>query len=306
MVDSILSASSRTSLLALRETGFLIEKTQKRLATGRTVSSAVDDATRFFAAKSLTDRASDLLVRKDGIDQAISALGVVTTALQSAESNLNQIKATLQSAKSGTAAELAEYTSQIGQLAFQTEKLINDATYQGQNLLNSTAGSLTVFFSDQSDSKLEVNGVDFNADQLYVSKNGTVLGAAVGSDDTAAKAFLGGLGFVAGGLSAYTPGATALNDAVDDAVAGIEKTIDTLQAKASSFGAFVTILQTRSDFTDAYQNILTEGADKLTLADLNEESANLLALQTRQQLSIEALNASAQSEQAVLRLFSND
>lgn len=305
MVDSILSASSRTSLLALRETGFLIEKTQKRLATGRTVSSAVDDATRFFAAKSLTDRASDLLVRKDGIDQAISALGVVTTALQSAESNLNQIKATLQSAKSGTSAELAEYTSQIGQLAFQTEKLINDATYQGQNLLNSTAGSLTVFFSDQSDSKLDVNGVDFNANQLYVNSAGVGLNASVGSDAAGAQIFLTALGFT-GTLETYSEGAASLIAAVDTAVASIEKTIDKLQAKASSFGAFVTILQTRSDFTDAYQNILTEGADKLTLADLNEESANLLALQTRQQLSIEALNASAQSEQAVLRLFSND
>ena len=117
MVDSILSASSRSSLLALRETGFLIEKTQKRLATGRAISSTIDDATKFFAAKSLTDRASDFLVRKDGIDQAISALGVVTTTLESAEQSLTQIKSTLLSAKSGTTEERTEFTSQIGQLA---------------------------------------------------------------------------------------------------------------------------------------------------------------------------------------------
>ena len=163
---------------------------------------------------------------------------------------------------------------------------------------------MTVFFSDQADSKLEINGVDFNADQLYVSKNGTILNAAVGSDNTAAIDFLVDLGF-AGGLSTYALG-TALNDAVDDAVAGIEKDHRQIASQNASFGAFVTISQTRSEFTESYQNLLTEGADKLTLADLNEESANLLALQTRQRLGIEALNASAQSEQALLRLFNTD
>ena len=243
-------------------------------------------------------------MRKDGIDQAISALGVVTTTLGSAENLLTQIKSTLLSAKSGTTEERTEFTSQIGQLAFQVEKLINDATYQGQNLLNATSGSLSVFFSDQSDSKLDISSIDFNADQLYVNKDGTVLGAAVGSDNAAAEAFLVDLG-LAGNFNTYTLGAT-FNAEIDDAVAGIDKTIDKLRAKASSFGAFVTILQTRSEFTESYQNILTEGADKLTLADLNEESANLLALQTRQRLGIEALNASAQSEQAILRLFNTD
>ena len=66
----------------------------------------------------------------------------------------------------------------------------------------------------------------------------------------------------------------------------------------------MTFLQTRLDFTKQYVNNLTEGADKLTLADINEEGANLVSLQTRQQLGIQALAFAGQSEQAVLRLFS--
>ena len=50
-------------------------------------------------------------------------------------------------------------------------------------------------------------------------------------------------------------------------------------------------------------NVLTEGADDLTLADMNEESANMLALQTRQQLAINALSLSSQASQSVLSLF---
>jgi flagellin-like hook-associated protein FlgL len=48
---------------------------------------------------------------------------------------------------------------------------------------------------------------------------------------------------------------------------------------------------------------LTGGADKLTLADMNEEGANLLMLQTRQALSTTALSLSSQAAQSVLRLF---
>ena len=68
-------------------------------------------------------------------------------------------------------------------------------------------------------------------------------------------------------------------------------------------GANVAILNTRLDFTAAYVNTLTAGAGKLTLADLNEEGANLLALQTRQQLGIQSLAFAGQSEQSILGLF---
>ncbi|MGE3525676.1 MAG: flagellin, partial [Gemmatimonadales bacterium] len=47
----------------------------------------------------------------------------------------------------------------------------------------------------------------------------------------------------------------------------------------------------------------TTGADKLTAADQNEEGANMLALQTRQQLGIVALSLTSQSQQSILRLF---
>jgi flagellin-like hook-associated protein FlgL len=62
-------------------------------------------------------------------------------------------------------------------------------------------------------------------------------------------------------------------------------------------------LQIRSDFTSELVNTLETGAGQLVNADLNEESANMLALQTRQQLGTSALSIASQSEQAVLRLF---
>jgi flagellin-like hook-associated protein FlgL len=79
--------------------------------------------------------------------------------------------------------------------------------------------------------------------------------------------------------------------------------ITTLSTQASSFGSALTTIQTRQDFTKNMINTLQSGADNLVNADLNEESATLLALNTRQQLSQTALSLASQADQAVLRLF---
>ena len=64
-----------------------------------------------------------------------------------------------------------------------------------------------------------------------------------------------------------------------------------------------SIVENREEFTENLINVLEEGADKLTLADMNEESANMLALQTRQQLAINSLSLASQAAQSVLSLF---
>ena len=83
----------------------------------------------------------------------------------------------------------------------------------------------------------------------------------------------------------------------------LNSALTSLRSQAQVMGANVALLNTRLDFTQDYVNTLTAGAGKLTLADLNEEGANLLALQTRQQLGIQSLAFAGQSEQSILGLF---
>jgi flagellin-like hook-associated protein FlgL len=93
------------------------------------------------------------------------------------------------------------------------------------------------------------------------------------------------------------------NAAADAFVASMDKTIASIRAEAATMAGNVAILEVRSNFTEEYVGVLEGGAGQLTLADLNEEGANLLALQTRQQMGIQALSFAGQSEQAVLGLF---
>jgi len=98
----------------------------------------------------------------------------------------------------------------------------------------------------------------------------------------------------------WTSGATAINASVDQ----LDAALSTLRQESSKMSGNLSIITVRQEFSDNMINTLTEGADKLTLADANEEGANMLMLQTRQSLSTTALSLSAQAAQSVLRLFS--
>ncbi len=98
-------------------------------------------------------------------------------------------------------------------------------------------------------------------------------------------------------------GGFAKDSDIDAVMSKLKKAQDTLRSQASTFGTNLSIVQNRQDFTKAMVNTLQEGAGKLTLADTNQEGANLLALQTQQSLASTALSLAAQADQNVLRLF---
>ncbi|WP_150525602.1 flagellin [Roseibium sediminis] len=104
-------------------------------------------------------------------------------------------------------------------------------------------------------------------------------------------------------LQAGTLGGFGTDSGIDAVVEKLKSAQDKLRSQASTFGTNLSIVQNREDFTKAMINTLEEGAGKLTLADTNEEGANLLALQTQQSLASTSLSLAAQAEQNVLRLL---
>ncbi|OHC75262.1 MAG: hypothetical protein A3G18_03060 [Rhodospirillales bacterium RIFCSPLOWO2_12_FULL_58_28] len=305
MADLTLSSAVRSNLLSLQNTSSLIDRTQGRMNTQLKVASPMDDAVKYFQAKSLGDRARDLSERKDAIEQGVSSLETALKAAESLESLVKQMKGAIDSARSSDKTQRASLTDQIEVLADQIQKLVDDASYKGLNLINSTASSLAVRFSEKSGSKLTVDGVDFNMSQFFKDS------AGASADAVSAAKLLTAIGFSAGGgfagLSSYDLSVAAelasFNVMADSAIMSLDETISSLRSKASTMASNVAILRVRSDFTTQYMNVLDTGAGKLTIADLNEEGANLLALQTRQQLGIQAMSFAAQAEQGILGLF---
>jgi len=108
---------------------------------------------------------------------------------------------------------------------------------------------------------------------------------------------------VSSGVTGKTTVAVNATAGLNSMITSLDSALTTLRSRAQTLGSNVALLQTRLDFTTNYVNTLTAGAGKLNLADLNEEGANLLALQTRQQLGIQALSFAGQAEQGILGLF---
>jgi len=291
-----LSTATRTNLLSLQNTTSLIGRTQERLATGLKVNNAIDDALAFFKARNLNSRASDLQSIKDEITGGINVIKAATQGLESMESLLKQMKALAQSAvsapESSTRAKLA---SQFNELRSQVDNLAEDSGFNGINLLkNSTAAfqpgadSLTVKFNERTEAQainqLVISGLKVSDFTSIMGRSATATGPAGGANvwgQTGPDGIL----------------------AINSALRAIDSALMTVRQSAQTFGTNSALLQIRAEFTTRIINTLKGGAADLVNADMNEESANLLSLQTRQQLGTISLSIAQKSEEAILRLF---
>ena len=165
-------------------------------------------------------------------------------------------------------ADRTSFAAQFDDLRTQIDQLVQDAGFNGVNLLN--GDSLTVTFNEDGTSTLGIAGVTYNSTGL--------------------------------GISASVNNFQHDNN-VNAALTELSTATASLRSQASKFGSNLSVVEIRQDFTKSLINVLETGAANLTLADTNEEGANLLALQTRQQLSSTALSLASQADQNVLRLF---
>ena len=417
MADISLTASMRTNLLSLQNTQSLMDTTQERLSTGLKVNSAIDNASSYYTAQSLNNRASDLSALLDSMGQGIQTIQAANEGIEAITEFVEQAKAIANSARDAasktdvktlnakfsdlttpqtpktsaataltleikkvngdkvealgssdehdkavtaaltnlnaklaagelegkdaaafkTAADAAmkeftgtvledvmefsisadgkvsltakagyqiaakgagefagqgdkaadtglagdtatstvnvntdrqKYAEQFNEIMRQIDKLAKDSGYKGINLLQ--MNTLTVIFNEDRSSQIEVKGVDASSTGLKISN-------PVDSWQT--------------------------DEDINKSITEAENAISELRIMASDYGNYYSIVQNRQDFTKNLINVLTEGADNLTLADMNEESANMLALQTRQQLAINSLSLASQAAQGVLQLF---
>jgi len=269
--DISLSASARANLSALQSTSQLLQTTQQHLATGKKVSSAVDNANAYFASQGFLNRANQLSSVKDSLTVSLQTVTSVTNSISDVTKVVNQLQGLVTQGLGTTDTTIRSgLASQFNSLLTQLDTLVNDATFNGTNLLNSSSTTLTVFFNEDNTTALTITGVNVTS---------------------------AGLSVVA------ATGAFAATSDLQTSQSLLLTALSTLRTDSANFGGNATLIQTRQDFTSNLVNSLQTASDSLTLSDTTTEGANMQALQAQNQLGIVSLGISGQLAQSVMRLF---
>jgi flagellin len=263
------------------------------LYTAVATTGAITSPTTQFVADSndiettLSNLAALINAQAEGTDMVATATGT-TLVLEAKSSNtaITQGNYTSFYDKSGAQAtvltdtdgysvfsERRALSEQYNSLMHQIDAVANSSGYKGVNLLMNE--DLNVSFEN---SAISVKGFSATASDLSLSSTAT--------DTTSGQNW-----------------AWSVNTEISTDLGKLETAIPLLRSEASKLANNLSIIQIQDNFTAKLVTTLTEGADKLTLADMNEEGANMLMLQTRQSLSTTALSLSSQAAQSVLRLF---
>ena len=259
------------------------------LTANTTVRDVVNAINTSGVATAFVDEKGLLNVKGTGSETLGVGIGVgadaaaATTASATGTSNtafgLAATDRTTGIASSGvTSATRSNLIEQFNTLRTQIDSLAKDAGFNGVNLLQ--GDKVTIAFNEKggaNQTKLDIQGTNLTSDNIGIQQAGNAQ--------------------VAGTINFQ-------NDAdLEKATTALTNALTSLKSLSSTFGANLSVAQTRQDFTKDLAEVLSTGASNLVNADANEEAANLLSLQTRQQLSQTALSLSSQSDQAVLRLF---
>ena len=300
MTNVVLSSAIRSNLLQLQNIGRDQGVIQNRLATGLKVSSALDDPQNFFQAQSLNNRANDLTRLQDSMRIGVRTLEAADKGIKAmtkiTETMMGLARQARDSSDNETRASLA---SQFDALRTQLADQARDSNYNGTNLL--LGDELEIIF----------NTALASADQtsLTINESGaTVVNFGATGTGALASGQIGDIysvtGTTAAGNEWGNPDLDAGATNIDNSLSALQGFLNDLRTSAATLGTNLSLVRIREDFTKEMVNTLKGGADDLTLADQNEEAANLLALNTRQQLSQQALSLASQSEQSILRLLS--
>jgi flagellin len=267
------NTGAMVALQNLNATNSQLQIVQAQINTGLKVASAKDDGATWAIAQSQRAQVASLDSVKSSLQRGQSTADVAITAGQTVSDLLTQMKqkALAASDSSLDATSLAALNTDFQSLRDQISQVVSNADFNGTNLIKSGATDYQALANAAGSSTLTVHAQDLSLGGANVTINAT-----------------------------DTIGTTALATAM---VGTCDTCISNVSAALAKLGTGSTALQTHLNFVSKLQDTLTTGIGNLVDADLAKASAQLQALQTKQQLGVQALSIANSSTSALLGLF---
>jgi flagellin len=267
------NAGALIALENLNNTAQQLARAQNVVSTGLAIGSAKDNGAIWSIAQSERSTVSSLDAVKSSLQTGQSIIDVANSAGTTVSNLLTQMsqKALASSDTSLSTASRVALNNDFVALRNQITSTVANANFNGVNLLDGSVAKITSLANAQGTSVLTTN-----------SQKLTLGGSIV---TLAATATIG-----------TVTSATAAIAVVNTSLQNVDNALATL-------GTASTALDTHLNFVSQLQDTLTTGIGNLVNADLAKESATLQALQTKQQLGIQALSIANSSSSALLGLF---
>lgn len=300
MSSLMTNASAMTALQTLRSTNANLAETQNRISTGYRVAGAEDNAAYWSIATTMRSDNMALGAVEDALGLGAATVDVMYTSLESTVDTVNQIKAKLTAARQ-PGVDKGQIQTEITRLQENLLSIAEFANFNGENWLAhdgsvATKSVVSSFIRDTTGAiSIQTTDLDITTTQLF-----DATGAGTGG-------ILGTAG--ASGQSVFDLDISALTDSAAD-ITTLETFISEVDAALVSITDAATVLgstkkrvDTQSDFVSGLRDAIDRGIGQLVDADMNKEFTRLQALQTQQQLGIQALSIANQGSQNILSLF---
>ena len=302
MGSSLLTNSSAmTALQTLRSVSAQLATTQNRISTGQRVATASDNAAYWSIATSMRSDNAALSAVSDSLGLSAATVDTEYTALTSVigdkDSGLTKLQALLVQSKTA-GIDRTKIQADITQIQQDMKLKADSATFNGINWLSTTTGTTPTSFNLVS-SYSRVGGTPTIGSITVTTANYTLYSTTqTGILDT-----------VSGSASVDTINISALTDSAADQttldayIAQVTAAINSVSSAAADLGAVKNRISTNSEFVKTLMDSVDRGVGQLVDADMNAESTRLQALQTQQQLGVQALSIANQNSQSILSLF---
>ena len=263
------------ALQQLNKTNMELAETQTRINTGLKVSGAKDNGAIYAIAQGMRGDVASYGVVKQSLDRSISTVDTAIAAGEAISDLLVEMKEKALAASDATlsAEQSAAYNEDFKSLRDQIKTVVANAEFNGTNMIDGSTQAIRALANASGSSTISIASQD-----LSLTSSGTVLtisSAAVIS--TAAQA-------------------TSM-------IAKISASLVNLNKSLARLGTGSRSLEVHSTFVTKLSDAMEKGIGNLVDADLAKESAKLQALQTKQQLGVQALSIANQSSSLALSFF---
>jgi flagellin len=267
------NAGALVALQNLTATANQLQSTQQQVSTGLAISAPQDNGAIWSIAQNERGTSKSLDSVIQSLQRSQSTVQVATSAGSSVSNLLNQLKSVALSASDNSldATSLSAYNTQFKSILNQITQVVNNSDFNGVNMIKS-GGTTLYALATASGGQLTVSAQD-------LSLGGAAMGALAATSS----------------IPTVTLAAAM--------VSTVETAITSVNAALGKLGTGATALQNQLTFVQNLQDTLDTGVGNLVNANMGKESAQLTALQTKQQLGIQALSIANQSSSVLLSLF---